>query len=223
MSQNVDVFLFKAYMNEEESAEISNKNRRVSDAARNFVRMYVSQMTGRRYDSLIFSAGVHGKPYIEDCGVHFNLSHCGNLILAAFSENEIGADIELICRNGQSVVQRIFTQGERDYIAIAPSEKEAQRRFCEIWTAKEAYLKLDGAGLFGKMNFDTADADGLFSKIVSQQFGSADIFSKRVNVELNEGDFTPKRGEYCLGNNDAEFQICVCGKNLGDVKLQILE
>lgn len=218
---NIEVFLFKAYMNGEDDLPLSSKNRRVSEAAHNFVRMHISQITGKSYDSLIFSSGVHGKPYVDGCDVHFNLSHCGNLVLAAFSDDEIGADIEIICRSGQSVVQKVFTQGERDYIAIAPSEKAAQRRFCEIWTAKEACLKLAGTGLLGKLNFDTADADGLFNRIVCDPFGSADVFSKRVNIELNDGDFTPARGE-CRSDNEAEYQVCVCGKNLGEIKFQIL-
>lgn len=222
MSENVDVFLFKVYMDGKQNVPLSIRNRWVSASARNFVRMYISQLTGRSHDSLIFSAGSHGKPYIEDCDLHFNLSHCGNMVLAAFSAHEVGADIEVICRSGQSVVQRIFTQGEKDYIAVAPSEKEAQRRFCEIWTAKEAYLKLGGVGLSGDMNFDTADRDGLFKRIMPLQSSGADIFSRRVNIELNENDFIPKRGEYYAGNG-AEFQLSVCAENLGEVTLQILD
>lgn len=194
----------------------------VSSSARNFVRMYVSQRTGRRYDSLIFSAGPHGKPYIEDCDVHFNLSHCGNLILAAFSQSEIGADIELTGRNGQAVVQRVFTDSEKDYINLAPSERESRRRFGEIWTAKEAFLKLYGVGFAGKVNFAVADRNGLFREIVSPELGSAEVFSRRVNIELNEGDFIPKSGEI-LQSVETEFQICICGKQLGEISLQILE
>lgn len=225
LAENVEVFVFKAYVGADGSpalAAVPDKRRVVSAAARDFVRVRVAQLTGRRHDSLIFSAGAHGKPYIEDSPVHFNLSHCGNVVIAAFSESEVGADIELIARGRSAVVQKKFTQGERDYIAVAPSEKEANRRFYEIWTAKEAFLKLYGVGLSGGLEVAAADGSGLYHEMRSEALGSAEVFRRRVNVELNRSDFVPKLGEI-YQNVEEEFQICICGKHLGEVTLQILE
>lgn len=222
MSKMIEVFLFKTCLGAGEGAAPAEKRRIVSMAARNFVRVRIARLTGRSYDSLIFSAGAHGKPYIEGCEVQFNLSHCGNVILAAFSEDEIGADIEITGRSGNAMVQRAFTQGERDYIAVAPSEQAARRRFCEIWTAKEAFLKLHGVGLSGGLNFAAADGSGLFDEIVSREFGSAAIFRRRVNVELERGDFVPKIGEI-VQPDEAEFQICLCANKIDKVSFQMIE
>lgn len=212
--------MFKAYIREE--ADVADRSHIVSAAAQDFVRVRVAQLTGRRYDSLLFRTGDHGKPYIEGSRVHFNLSHCGNVVIAAFSDAEVGADIEYIGRGSNAVIQRVFTQDERDYIAVAPSEKAANRRFCEIWTAKEAFLKYCGAGLGGGMDFAAADGSGLLKEIHSPKFGSAQVFRQRVNVELNRGDFLPKIGNI-YQNMVEEFQICICGKHLCEVSLQILE
>lgn len=222
MAGHVDVFLFKAYLPESGNLSMADKSRRVSEAAHNFVKMYISQRTGLRYDSLIFEVGKHGKPYIQNGGICFNISHCGNIVLAAFSEEEIGADVELASRSGNAVIERIFTRGERDYVALARTEREARRRFCEIWTAKEAFLKLYGAGLWGNLDFSTADASGVLQTIRSQHLGDAEAFHRNVTLSLGESDFIPKRSEY-LSSHEAEFQICVCGRHLGEVNFQIYE
>ena len=215
--------MLKAYVRADESAAFpsaSEKRRIVSAAAHDFVRVRVAQLTGRRHDSLIFAADAHGKPYIEGSKVHFNISHCGNVVLAAFSENEVGADIEFIGRSGTNVIQRKFTQAEQDYIAVAPSETEANRRFCEIWTAKEAFLKLYGVGLAGGLDFSVADGSGLLREIYAPSFGRAEVFRRRVSMELTRGDFAPKIGDI-YQSVEKEFQICICGQHLGEISLQI--
>ena len=222
LNGNVEIFLFKAYLPDADGLPTNKKGRRVSEAARNFVKMYVSQLTGMRYDSLIISAGSNGKPYIDNCGVHFNLSHCGNIVLAAFSDEEIGVDVELASRSGNAVIERIFTRGERDYIGLARSEPEARRRFCEIWTAKEAFMKLQGAGLLGRMDFDTADASSPLPVIRSPKWGDAEVFRRRVTLSLGEHDFIPRRkDDEVLG--EAEFEICVCGSHVANADFQVMD
>lgn len=218
----MDVFLFKAIMSGMEGASAADKNRRVSETARNFVKMYISQRTGLKNDTLQFSTGPYGKPYIENCGVQFNISHCGNIVLVAFSEEEIGADVEAVNRTGTAIVERMFARGERDYIGLARTQPEAQRRFCEIWTAKEAFGKLLGAGLAVGTDFATADGSGMLDTVVSEKFGSAKLYHKQVSLRLIEDDFIPRRTEF-TSQEGATFQICICARQLGKVNFQLFE
>lgn len=45
------------------------------------------------------------------------------------------------------IVQRFFQANEKQYLHDSTSDMEYQRRFYEIWTKKEAYLKWNGIGL----------------------------------------------------------------------------
>jgi phosphopantetheinyl transferase (holo-ACP synthase) len=216
LAEDVKVYLFKVPLRVDSGALPETRHRQVSAAAREFVRTVISQRTGCGKESLVFAEGEHGKPYIENCDICFNLSHCGNFVLAAFSRAEVGVDIELACRSGEAVVERIFTRGERDYVALARTQWESCRRFGEIWTAKEAFVKLNGTGLMSDMDFSTADGSGMFDKVVSQQWGSAEMFRTRVEVKLEESDDVPMRGQL-YGSTAVEFQICVCAKALGKV------
>jgi 4'-phosphopantetheinyl transferase len=78
----------------------------------------------------------------------FNLSHCSGVSLLAFDpENEIGADVEKIDEefDYEPIVKRWFTQDEDRYIYQSP--ETSRKRFYEIWTRKEAYLKAIGEGI----------------------------------------------------------------------------
>ena len=217
----IDLYLFKAYMPDGQLS-LEDRNRRVSETGRHFVRMHIAQTLGLHYESLLFDYGAHGKPSIPDCPLHFNLSHCGNVILAAFSPDEIGADIELINRSGRKQVMRAFMPDEQDYINWAANEIEARRRFAEIWTIKEAFLKFTGAGLSGGLQFTVADRGGLRDIVDTPSYGRVPFWQQRVTIPMSENDFLPKQSENkpCEA---ADFQICVCSREIGSVSLHQME
>lgn len=93
-----------------------------------------------------FAEGEHGKPYLtEHPELHFSISHSGNLVTAAVSDGEVGIDCEKIRKINLKVAEKHFTEAELNYINREPDK--TQKRFFEVWTAKEAYLKKIGAGL----------------------------------------------------------------------------
>ena len=92
-----------------------------------------------------FSRNEHGKPYAVNSPLHFNLSHSGDFVLCAVSEDEIGADIEILKPVAPSLIRRVCTEEEQDFIG------EDDHRFLAVWTAKEALAKYSGHGLNGDL------------------------------------------------------------------------
>ena len=108
-----------------------------------------------------FSYGGHGKPYIPG-GVHFSLSHSGELCALAVCGAPIGLDAEKIAPVRRAAA-RALTDEEREFM-----ETDPERRFAYLWTRKEAVLKCTGAGLSQPMNAfsvlgDTASPECSFS------------------------------------------------------------
>ncbi|MDR1805701.1 MAG: 4'-phosphopantetheinyl transferase superfamily protein [Clostridium sp.] len=98
--------------------------------------------TGLPQGSLRFARGEFGKPYfagIED--FHFSLSHSGEYLALATHDSPVGVDIELLRKPDLLVARRFFTKDEQEYVA------EDEKRFFEVWTRKEAYIKYTGMGL----------------------------------------------------------------------------
>ncbi|MDE7162890.1 MAG: 4'-phosphopantetheinyl transferase superfamily protein [Clostridia bacterium] len=102
--------------------------------------------------------GEHGKPrLIQPEGLFFNLSHSGEWTVAAFSDCEVGVDIQQIKPADMRLADRFFAAEERE--AIAQSDG-AQELFFRLWTVKESYLKATGAGLSRPLNSFTVRFKG---------------------------------------------------------------
>ena len=89
-----------------------------------------------------------GKPYLPGRpDFYFNLSHGGHWVVIAFGGCEVGVDVETLRsdRNIDSIARRFFSQAEQQY--VFEDKALRQRRFFEVWTGKESYLKYLGTGL----------------------------------------------------------------------------
>jgi len=114
------------------------------------LRWILGRHLGIEPRTIDFKFGNNGKPSITGYSrkMFFNLSHCSGVSLLAFDpENEIGADVEKIDEefDYEPIVKRWFTQDEGRYIYQSP--ETSRKRFYEIWTRKEAYLKAIGEGI----------------------------------------------------------------------------
>ena len=108
-------------------------------------------------ESISFGIKEHGKPYAKDLPVEFNISHSGDMVVCAVDDKPIGIDIEQIRSIDLIVAKRICTYEELLYIFghtpteqdfIYTTDTEILTRFFELWTAKEAYYKHFGIGLY---------------------------------------------------------------------------
>ncbi|MCP1102726.1 4'-phosphopantetheinyl transferase [Aequitasia blattaphilus] len=83
----------------------------------------------------------HGKPKARQSNLEFNLSHSGNHLLCSVSnEGAIGVDIERKREAPLPLMKRYFHPEEIEYV-------DGKKKFFEIWTKKEAYVKMTGEGL----------------------------------------------------------------------------
>lgn len=87
----------------------------------------------------------HGKPSLKDnCGFHFNISHCEELAVCATAQEPIGVDAEKIRKLAEHVLRRCFTEREISYVRENSSPDTA---FFQLWTLKESLVKAIGSGL----------------------------------------------------------------------------
>lgn len=86
-----------------------------------------------------------GKPRLAQ-GPEFCLSHSGELVFCAISDEPVGADVQKLARPAQTLVQRCLSGEERRWMDI---QKDPDMAFTILWSLKESYLKLDGRGIAG--------------------------------------------------------------------------
>jgi len=129
------------------------RDRRRFVVARARLRELLAERLGARPRALELVSGPGGKPGLAPklaaSGWRFNMSHCDELALYAFSRGrELGIDVEAIRPVGEAdaIVERFFAPGERrDYSRLTPGDRTLG--FLRIWTRKEALAKGLGAGL----------------------------------------------------------------------------
>lgn len=96
--------------------------------------------------------GEHGKPYLRDSRLEFNLAHSQQHLLCALAwDNPLGIDVEMKrpVHHWEYIAQKIFTPAEYEWLGSVPSHQRMDV-FFQGWTRKEAYLKMIGEGLFGE-------------------------------------------------------------------------
>ena len=87
----------------------------------------------------------NGKPYIENDGVFFNLSHTDGLVCCVVADTPCGVDCEKIIdkSNLMGLAKRYFVGNE---IEVMKSSNYSNETFFKIWTCKEAVGKRIGCG-----------------------------------------------------------------------------
>lgn len=94
--------------------------------------------------SLSYIYGENGKPYLKEYGnIFFSLSHSGNYVLCAFSEREIGADIQEHRSVKEGLADRFFSKADKQLMERLGTDAG----FYDIWSVKEAFMKLTGEGM----------------------------------------------------------------------------
>jgi 4'-phosphopantetheinyl transferase len=127
-------------------------DRRRDLAARALVRTVLSRHAPVAPEAWEFAPDAHGRPRIlapqPVPPLEFNIAHSGELVvLAVRRAGALGVDVECLERRTDTVaLERYFAPEEAEALrALPPGER--RRRFFELWTLKESYLKARGVGL----------------------------------------------------------------------------
>jgi 4'-phosphopantetheinyl transferase len=110
-----------------------------------------------------------GKPYLENTDLHFNISHSGKWVIAAFSHNVIGIDIELIREPNYNVAERFYSAYEIQQLNSFSDNELKKLYFFDLWTLKESYLKAIGTGLTKSLSSFTIKIESGFIRITDEQ------------------------------------------------------
>ena len=97
-------------------------------------------------EQVLFEYGKYGKPYLKNTTLQFSLSYTYGAYIVALSDGEIGADIERLRAAKPHVAAHCFTDSENSY--LHQDMELFDRRFYELWTQKEAYVKYTGLGFY---------------------------------------------------------------------------
>jgi len=111
-----------------------------------------------------FDRSEAGRPSLSrahSLDVDFNLAHTrGLVVMAAGRGVKVGIDVERFeRRRSLEIARRYFSAREIAALEALPAD-EQPRRFVELWTLKEAYLKATGSGLAGGLGSMTFDWHG---------------------------------------------------------------
>jgi 4'-phosphopantetheinyl transferase len=100
-----------------------------------------------------FEKNRYNKPYIKNfplpLALNFNLSHTEKMsVLGVALYRELGVDVEFLPRRnaGLDLAKRYFSAAEFQDLCSMPAAQQT-RRFFDLWTLKEAYIKACGMGL----------------------------------------------------------------------------
>jgi 4'-phosphopantetheinyl transferase len=142
-------------------------DRRRYTVARAQLRRLLGERLGERPEAVELTYGAHGKPALAPrhagSGLRFNVSHCGDVAVHAFTRGrEIGVDVEAVraLPDADQIAARFFSPRENQaYQALPSSERPVG--FFNCWTRKEAYIKALGEGLAHPLQrFDVSLAPG---------------------------------------------------------------
>ncbi len=131
------------------------------------------------------------KPLLKsEKGLYFNISHSGDYVVVALSEDEVGCDIQEIRPYNPKVAGRNYCERETKLIEGSEDKDDI---FIRFWALKESILKYTGKGLSG----------GLSSYDFSPYYGSESFraFGCSFYVKKIENTY------FALCHKETEFKI----------------
>lgn len=117
-------------------------------AGKMLTRKIFFSLFGIRPEKIIFKIDDYGRPFLDFPKVKnfdFNLSHSGEYVVLAISDERVGIDIEKIKPIDLAISNECFHDKEIEY--LYKNSKNVIDRFYTIWTLKEAFIKAVGQGL----------------------------------------------------------------------------
>lgn len=129
------------------------------------LRLLLSKRLNIRPEEIEFLVGNYGKPLLDSLAIlspHFNISYRKNVFAIAIGEIPVGIDLEFLFENIDvfGIAKRMFTVDEISMLQRVDSKAEANSLFFEIWTRKEAVIKLFGGHVDDMPDFSVHERSG---------------------------------------------------------------
>ena len=95
--------------------------------------------------------GENGKPFLKNnSNVFFNISHTNSGVAVVADENPVGIDVQDILKIRNGVVERCFSQEEKELIFNSAS---TEKEFTRLWTLKESAVKCNSETVASLKNY----------------------------------------------------------------------
>ncbi|WP_246659188.1 4'-phosphopantetheinyl transferase superfamily protein [Rhizobium sp. FY34] len=188
-----------AFLNEAEQAQ-AQRFHQLEDslrfqAAHVLKRILIGAVVGKATADLHFARAAGGKPFLLNAGpLDFNLSHGGDWVAVALSwTGRIGVDVE-------SEREDDFWQ-EISSAIMAPMDVK-NIGFLKRWTAKEAAIKANGAGLaipLTEVVIDTTDSETFVAALPTERLSGTwrQLDAAHVLATVTDGNMV----EICVCNS----------------------
>ncbi len=172
-----------------QSREEAARYRNVPDEQRKVLgELLVRAIIGKKLrlgtDKIEFTFSEKKKPLLlGHDALHFNISHSGDWVVAAFSEKPVGVDVEKIRKMNFGVAQRFFSPEEVAALLALPEKKQIEY-FFELWTLKESYLKALGTGLTRPLNSFSIVRDKKGHTLMENN-EQVEVFLRQIRLDRN--------------------------------------
>lgn len=171
--------------------------------------------------------GRDGKPSFSEeitgkTGIFFNLSHSGNYLAGAFSDREIGLDIQTTSPPHSDVLRiarRFFPLDEYELLAAIKDRENQLELFFRLWSIKEAYLKYCGCGLRADLNSFLIRPVPQIPSMQDKGMDTAEKIQKGSLSVLKKEDLLSP-AEYALLSGPPGYTLAVCAETIPD-RIQI--
>lgn len=141
-----------SYISEEKRRKI-DVYRNINDALQSvygelLIRTVIIKKFNLKNEDILISKNEYGKPFVRNKqSFSFNISHSGEWVAIAVSNQSVGIDIEKIVLDVDAeAIIPYCSESERNYLY----KKRSQDRgfyFYQLWTTKESFVKYIGQGL----------------------------------------------------------------------------
>jgi len=118
-------------------------------AGESLARQMLSERLGCTPEEVPLQYDEDGKPAVPGTGLYVSVSHSGAYVVCAVDDAPVGVDVETVRDVDGKFMRRVCSEAE---LAYALRGGDTERRFWELWTAKEAIFKLTGHGPLLKLS-----------------------------------------------------------------------
>jgi len=149
------------------------------------LRKYLSDKINLKSDKISFETNDKGKPFLKNNPIHFNITHSGDWVLAAFSNDVVGIDVELIHKVNYDIATRFFSTKECNDLFNIIDDEARKSYFFDLWTLKESYLKAIGTGLTKPLNTFTISFNENYITLRDEENPLLNVFFRQYFLEEN--------------------------------------